>query len=152
MSAPPSERIEWLSNLVRLEIELWNQVDARLRAEHALPLAFFWPLYLIGRSSEGHLRVGELARAMGLTVGGASKVVDRMVGAGLLSRAPDATDRRASRVTLTDDGRRRLAAASESCEAALAALLDAALDPDEQKHMRELVKRLLEATLASEPN
>lgn len=148
MDASPSGRIEWLSDLVRLEIALWDRVDARLRAEHDLSLALFWPLYVIGRSGDGRPRVGELAGALGLTVGGASKVVDRMVAAGLLSREPDPADRRASRVALTDDGRRRLAAASQTCESALAALLDPALDPGEQAQMRQLARRLLAMLLA----
>ena len=48
MDMPPS-RIEWLSELVHLEIRLWNRVDARLREVHGLPLAFFWPLHVVGR-------------------------------------------------------------------------------------------------------
>lgn len=89
MSAVLPSRIEWLSDLVRLEITLWNRIDARLRDEHDLPLAFFWPLYVIGRSRDESLRVGELATALGLTVGGTSKIVDRIERAGLLRREPE---------------------------------------------------------------
>jgi DNA-binding MarR family transcriptional regulator len=150
MSAIPPSRIEWLNDLVRLEITLWNRIDGRLRAEHDLPLAFFWPLYVVGHSPEGSLRVGELAAALGLTVGGTSKIVDRIERADLFRREPDAQDRRASRVALTDAGRRTLAAASETHEAEMAAMLDAALSAGEQQCLHTLVGRLLAATDVSE--
>lgn len=143
MSATPLSRIEWLSDLVRLEISLWNRIDARLREEHDLPLAFFWPLYMIGRSPGARLRVGELAMVLGHTVGGASKIVDRIERAGLLRREPDPHDRRASSVVLTDAGTHRLAAASQTYEREMATILGDALTEDEQQSMHRLVRRLL---------
>lgn len=151
MRETPPSRIEWLSDLVRLEITLWNRIDARLRNEHGLPLAFFWPLYVVGRSPDASLRVGELATALGTTVGGTSKIVDRIERAGLFRREPDAADRRASRVALTDAGRRNLAAASETYEAEMTTVLDAALSADQQRCAHGLVRRLLDATDPDEP-
>jgi MarR family transcriptional regulator, organic hydroperoxide resistance regulator len=145
MTVTPPSRIEWLSDLVRLEITLWNRVDTRLREEHDLPLAYFWPLYVVGRSSDESMRVGELATALSVTVGGASKIVDRITHAGLLRRQPDAADRRASRVALTEGGRHTLEAASQTYENEMAAVLDATLSANEQQCMHVLVKRLLEA-------
>jgi DNA-binding MarR family transcriptional regulator len=150
MSEMPPSRIEWLSDLVRLEITLWNRVDARLREVHDLPLAFFWPLHAIGRSPIESLRVGELSTALGLTVGGTSKIVDRIERAGLLRREPDDQDRRASRVALTDAGKHTLAAASQTYETEMTTMLDAAFDADEQHRMHSLVRRLLDATDAAE--
>lgn len=153
MSAmPPASGIEWLSDLVQLEITLWNRIDRRLRAEHDLPLAYFWPLYMVGRSGDGSLRIGELATAIGATVGGASKLVDRIERAGLLRREPDAADRRASRVALTDAGRRHLAAASATYEAEMATVLDAALSPEQQRCVHTLVRQLQESIDAGEPS
>lgn len=150
MSAIPPNRIEWLNDLVHLEVTLWNRIDGRLRAEHDLPLAFFWPLYVVGHSPAGSLRVGELATALGLTVGGTSKIVDRIERADLLRREPDAEDRRASRVALTDAGRSKLAAASETHEDEMVTMLDAALSAGEQACLHTLVSRLLAATDAGE--
>lgn len=147
MSATPPSRIAWLSDLIRLEITLWNRVDAQLRAEHRLPLAYFWPLHIVGQSSEGSMRVGEIASELSKTVGGTSKFLDRIVEAGLLRREPDAADRRASRVVLTDDGRRALAAASRTYEAEMAAVLDASLSADEQRCLHQLVTRLLDVAV-----
>jgi DNA-binding MarR family transcriptional regulator len=144
-------RIEWLSDLVRLEITLWNQIDARLREEHGQPLAFFWPLYVLSRAGDESLRIGELADALGITVGGASKIVDRIERTGLLRRAPDAADRRASRVVLTDAGRSYLAEASETYEAEMATLLDAGLSADQQRDLHRLVRQFLNTIDTDEP-
>jgi DNA-binding MarR family transcriptional regulator len=144
----PSSGIQWLNDLIRLEIALWDRVDSRLKEAHGLPLAFFESLHLIGGSSERSLRVGELAVSLGLTVGGTSKVVDRIERAGLIARQPDGNDRRASRITLTQAGEAALAASAVTYEVEIETLLDAALSRSEQNRMHTLVRRLL-ATNAS---
>src|SRR3954452_20953188 len=100
--------VAWATELIRLEIVLWERVDARLRESHELPLAFFESLLFISRAPQGSMRVGDLARALRVTVGGTSKLVDRIDRAGLIAREPDPDDRRASRVALTTAGKRKL--------------------------------------------
>ncbi len=138
--------VQWLSDLIRLEIVLWERVDAQLKEKHDVPLSYFESLYFISRSPDGRLRVGDLAQALGVTVGGTSKLVDRIERAGLIRREPDPDDRRASRVALTPNGRRRLAAAVKTYEAELASVLDAVLSRTEQKRLHHLVARLLAAS------
>lgn len=141
-----TKHIEWLNDLVRLEIVLWNQIDARLRQDHAISLAFFETLHSIGQARDGSLRVGDLARELRITVGATSKLADRVEAAGLIRRALDTDDRRASRLALTDAGARKLAEASATYSTALAATLDATLTADEQLLLHSLVARLLSAT------
>ena len=62
------------TDLIRLEIALWDRVDARLRESHELPLAFFESLLFISRAPRGSMRVGDLAGALRVTVGGTSKL------------------------------------------------------------------------------
>lgn len=151
MQSDRSGRVQWLSDLIRLEIVLWERIDARLRDEHNLPLSFFESLYFIASSGDGGLRIGDLARALRVTVGGTSKLADRIERAGLIRREPDPHDRRASRVALTPSGRRALAAAVKTYEAELARILDAELSKEEQRAMQDLVTRLLTATNAGAP-
>ncbi len=140
---PALNRIDWLSDLVRLEIVLWDRVDAALKERHDLPLVFFESLYFISQAPQKHLRVGDLAKALRVTVGGTSKLVDRIEVAGLIARSPDPDDRRAARVTLTPKGRRNLKAAVAIYEAEVAAVLDPVLTADEQRRMHGYVTRLL---------
>lgn len=147
MTSP--NRIQWLRDLIGLEIVLWDRINTRLKQEHDLSLSFFESLYFIGQARDGSLRVGDLARALRITVGATSKLVDRIEAAGLIRRELDADDRRASRVALTDSGRRSLDEAITTYEAEIASVLDATLSADEQQHMYDLVIRLLDASTTS---
>lgn len=58
----------------------------------------------------------ELARQLGMDAGNLIALLDALEGEGLLRRARDDADRRQRRVTLTDAGRERLAAAIRATE------------------------------------
>ena len=135
--------VTWATDLIRLEIALWDRVDARLRESHEFPLAFFELLLFISRARQRSMRVGDLARALRVTVGGTSKLVDRIERAGLIAREPDPDDRRASRVTLTAAGKRKLTAAVKTYDAEVAGILGGVLSLEEQRQMSDYVSRLL---------
>jgi DNA-binding MarR family transcriptional regulator len=141
--ASTANGVAWATDLIRLEIALWDRVDARLRESHELPLAFFEALFFISRAPRGSMRVGDLARALRVTVGGTSKLVDRIDSAGLIAREPDPDDRRASRVALTTAGKRKLTTAIKTYEAEVAGIVGGVLSPEELWQMRDSVSRLL---------
>jgi DNA-binding MarR family transcriptional regulator len=143
-SSPPRvSGVTWATDLIRLEIALWDRVDARLRESHELPLAFFESLLFISRARRGGMRVGDLAQALRVTVGGTSKLIDRIERAGLIARGPDPDDRRASRVALTTAGKRKLNAALKTYEAEVGSILGGVLSPEEQRQLSDYVSRLL---------
>ena len=139
----PVSAVAWATDLIRLEIALWDRIDARLQESHELPLAFFESLLFISRAPRGSMRVGDLARVLRVTVGGTSKLVDRIVRAGLIAREPDPDDGRASRVVLTAAGKRKLTAALKTYETEVSSIIGGALRPEEQQRMSEYVSRLL---------
>jgi hypothetical protein len=57
-------------DLVRLEIDLWDAVDGRLRAEAGLPLTHFEPMAVMDRL--GACRVYDIAAELSITTGGVS--------------------------------------------------------------------------------
>jgi len=105
------------SDLIRFETELWNAVDARMRAEHDLPLHKFEPMQIIERIHE--CRVYDIAEALSITTGGVSKIVDSIEAAGHAKRRPNPDDRRSSIIELTPAGKRLLAKATTTFEAEL---------------------------------
>jgi DNA-binding MarR family transcriptional regulator len=113
------------SDLVRFETELWDAVDARLRADHDLPLHRFEPMQIIGRTPG--CRVYDIAEALSITTGGVSKIVDSIESAGHATRRPNPDDRRSSIIELTPAGRRLLAKATTTFEAELELRLGSAL-------------------------
>ncbi len=113
------------NTLIRFEIELWNAVDARLRTDHDLPLTWFEPMQIMARLDE--CRVHDIAQALSITVGGTSKLVDRIEAAGYCLRRANPGDRRSSLVHLTPAGQLLLDAASASFTDELAICLGSAV-------------------------
>lgn len=102
------------SDLIRYQTELWNAIDARLRDDCELPLTRFEPMQIIGRRQA--CRVHDIAEELSITVGGTSKLIDRIEASGHCRRRPNPGDRRSSLIELTPAGRRLLASATEAFE------------------------------------
>jgi MarR family transcriptional regulator, organic hydroperoxide resistance regulator len=107
-----SDLRQLFNEVIRFEIEIWNGIDARLRSEFNLPLTHFEPMSVINRHDD--CRVYEIASELGITTGGASKLIDRIEADGLCRRRPNPEDRRSSLLELTPAGRKLLQAASEA--------------------------------------
>ena len=105
------------NDLIRFEIDLWNAIDARLRDEFGLPLGNFDAMQVIVRTPS--CRVFDIARELAITVGGTSKVVDRIEAAGHCVRRSNPDDRRSSIVELTPAGEVVLAEATTAFESEL---------------------------------
>jgi MarR family transcriptional regulator, organic hydroperoxide resistance regulator len=86
--------------------------------------------------------VRDIARALSITVGGASKVVDKVEAAGLCRRNPNPTDGRSNLIQLTEPGVGLLAAADVTFSAALATFVGAAAPADELTQMSSTLRRL----------
>lgn len=102
------------SDLIRFETELWNAIDARLRAEHDLPLHKFEPMQII--ATRASCRVYDIAGALSLTTGGVSKLIDAIEASGYCERRPNPADRRSSIIELTPSGKKALAQATKTFE------------------------------------
>jgi DNA-binding MarR family transcriptional regulator len=113
------------SELIRFETEIWNAVDARLRAECDLPLHRFEPMQVIARSQG--CRVQDIANQLVITVGGTSKLVDGIEAEGYCRRRANPNDRRSSIVELTPAGKRTLAKATAVFEEELEVRLGTAV-------------------------
>jgi len=94
------------SELVRLETELWNAVEGRLRADFGVTLPVFEFLQVISRVPD--CRVQDIAAELSITVGGTSKIVDRIEASGYCARSANPSDRRSSIIKLTPAGKRLL--------------------------------------------
>ena len=102
------------SDLIRLETDLWNAVDARLRSDHDMQLTWFGPMQVMSKYTA--CRVFDIKEELSITVGGTSKLVDRIEAAGLCRRRANPDDRRSQIIELTPAGRRLLAKATKSFE------------------------------------
>jgi MarR family transcriptional regulator, organic hydroperoxide resistance regulator len=106
-AADPGPDLRFLfSELVRLETELWNAVEGRLRADFGVTLPLFEFMQVIARNPA--CRVHDIVAELSITVGGASKIVDRIEAAGYCVRGANPNDRRSSIIKLTPAGKRLL--------------------------------------------
>ena len=96
--------VRLLQSLVRVEVDQFDAVDARLRRDAGMLLIELMPLRVIARIPD--CRVQDFANALGISVGGASKSVDRLEGRGWVRREPHPADRRSSIIRLTSEGER----------------------------------------------
>lgn len=130
------------SELVRLEIELWNAVEARVRSEHGHPLGWYAVMQVVARRAA--CRVHDIAGDLSITVGGTSKLVDRIEAAGYCTRRANPGDRRSSLIVLTP-GQRMLAQLTATVERELAVRLGTALPGRSLAQLTKTLTRLRSA-------
>jgi DNA-binding MarR family transcriptional regulator len=132
------------NDLIRFEIELWNAVDARLKADLNLPLTHFEPMSVIDRLPR--CRVYDIATELGITTGGTSKLVDRIEASGYCRRLPNPDDRRSSLLELTPAGQRVLAEAGAAFDDELQRWLGAAVPERTLRQFAATLSRLRAAS------
>jgi DNA-binding MarR family transcriptional regulator len=137
------------SELTRLETELWDALDSTLRKEHGLPMSRFEPMAVV--DCLGACRVFDVASALAITVGGTSKLIDRIEMAGHCRRRNNPADRRSSLVELTVDGRNLLERARRTVEAELNLRLSHVLTEQNTDDLMELLGRLRNASRSAAP-
>ena len=115
-------------------------VDSRLRREHDLALSWFEAMQII--DSKPRCRVNDIADALSITIGGTSKLVDRIETAGWCARSPNPDDGRSSVIELTKSGRRMLAAALRSFTDEVNIRLIEPLSPDELQCFTATIHKL----------
>lgn len=97
-------------------------------------------LHTLSRA-DAPLRMSDLADRLGIVPRSATTVVDALESAGLVARATDPTNRRATLVSLTDAGRSTLARIGAARRRA-AENLFAELRPDRRETLREILAEL----------
>lgn len=143
----PDERIGLFARIVRTELMAWHAVDAATTAEAGISLAMLTALRNASESG-GKARIQDVAEGMGVTVGAASKVVDRLEKAGLACRVPNPADKRSSLVIVTPAGQTRAIQGSSVMRTVLDEMM-ADLSPDDVSHVHEALKRLRRPTTRS---
>jgi MarR family transcriptional regulator, organic hydroperoxide resistance regulator len=132
------------NDLIRFEIELWNAVDTRLKADFDLPLTHFEPMAVIDRTPD--CRVYDIGAELLITTGGASKLVDRLEASGYCRRLPNPADRRSSLLQLTPRGRSILADATVAFDQELQRRLGTAVPERTLRQFAATLSRLRTTT------
>jgi len=91
-----------------------RRLDEELRAEHDLSFAEYDALLTIAQAPERRIRMGQLAEEVLLSKSGVTRLIDRLVGDGLVERSACLADARGAEAVLTERGLGRLRAASRT--------------------------------------
>ena len=128
--------------LTRTHAAIVQRLQEMLSAADFPPLPWYEVLATVAEAPEERMKMGDLAEALVITRGGLTKLVDRLVKAGLLERTFCETDRRVSYATLTSAGRDLLAEMRPAVIAELEVAFAAKLTTAEADALREALDRV----------
>jgi DNA-binding MarR family transcriptional regulator len=128
--------------LTRTHAAIVQRLQEALSASDFPPLPWYEVLATVAEAPEQRMKMGDLAEALVITRGGLTKLVDRLVKAGLIERAFCETDRRVSYATLTSSGRDLLAEMRPVVIAELEVAFAAKLSVAQANDLREALDRV----------
>lgn len=131
-------REAWIS-LTQAHAAVSGRLQEALTSAELPPLPWFEVLATLDRAPEQRLKMGELAEALVITRGGLTKLVDRLIKAGLLERTFCETDRRVSYATLLPSGVELLEEMRPIVRAELASAFSAKLTVAQAEELREML-------------
>jgi MarR family 2-MHQ and catechol resistance regulon transcriptional repressor len=100
--------ITTFGRLVEAHSALGQRLGRSLEQRCGIPHNWFEVLLRVDRSPGGRVGMSALAAQVALTSGGITRLLDRMIEAGLVERVPCPGDRRVQFASLTDQGRAKL--------------------------------------------
>lgn len=139
------ERIQLMGLIVRTHRRLSDTLGRELEQSVGIPLVFFDVLIHVGAAPDGRLTMSRLSTDVALTTGGVTRLVDRMVDAGLVARQNCPNDRRSVHVVLTPQGRAVLGQAIAAHIEGIDRHLMAHLDDADRAGLAAVLHKLLDA-------
>jgi DNA-binding MarR family transcriptional regulator len=128
--------------LARTHAAVTGRLQEALAAADFPPLPWYEVLATVAEAPEQRMKMGDLAEALVITRGGLTKLVDRLVKAGLLERTFCETDRRVSYATLCPAGAELLEEMRPVVVAELKASFASRLSAAEADALRETLERV----------
>lgn len=150
----PSLRESVMRDLGATELRAWRaflvshaiirrNLETELLERSGLPLAEYDVLIQLALSDGRRLRMHELADRVLLSRGGLTRLVDRLVGEGLVERAKCGLDARGAYAVLTETGMDRVQSASPCHLDGVKRFFTDHFDADEQERLAVLLERTI---------
>jgi DNA-binding MarR family transcriptional regulator len=144
----PAQLAAWRL-LLEAHATITELLERELVAERGLPLNRYDVLLNLAEAPGGRLRMQELSASVLLSKSGLSRLVDRMVEAGLVRRERCEDDRRGWFAVLTDQGRGALRRAAPIHLRGIHQHFARHLEPDEVQVMAAALSRVVAAARAT---
>src|SRR3954447_699926 len=114
----PTDLSETWGALLKVHATLVPRLDRELQDAHGLPLTWYDVLLELNSAPERRLTMGQLGSVAAVSRSRVSRIVDELVGAGLVAREPNPHDGRSAFAALTPVGRTALRKAAPTYVAA----------------------------------
>ena len=132
-----TEELRAWRGMLQVHAAVTRALDADLRAEHGLALSSYEVLMLLGEADQDRLRMADIADRVLVSRSGLTRLIDRLVEAGLVERCACAADGRGAFAQLTDAGREKLRAARRTHLAGVHERFLDRLSADDQRALGE---------------
>lgn len=142
-------REAWIA-IAQTHAAVTGRLQDALTAAELPPLPWFEVLATLDRAPEKRMKMGDLAEALVITRGGLTKLVDRLIKAGLLERTFCETDRRVSYATLLPAGVELLEEMRPIVRGELAVAFSANLTVPQAEELQTMLERVRSAACGVE--
>jgi DNA-binding MarR family transcriptional regulator len=139
------ERLQLMGLIIRTHRSLTETLGRELEESAGIPLVFFDVLIHVAAAPDGYLTMSRLSTDVSLTTGGVTRLIDRMVDAGLVAREHCPKDRRSVHVVLTPEGHALLGRAVTAHIDGIDRHLFAHLDTQERSTLAATLTKLLDS-------
>lgn len=144
-----SAALEVFVRLLRAHASITRALSAQLVADFGLTINDYEALLRLSRAEGERMRRVDLASELILTPSGVTRLLEGLESAGLVCKATCESDARVTYAVLTEAGRARLEGASRAHVAAIDALFEERLAPEELATLADLLGRLPGAAAGS---
>ncbi|HEY0487379.1 MAG TPA: MarR family transcriptional regulator [Mycobacteriales bacterium] len=147
--APTDGELAVWRSFLRAHATLLRALEAELAAENHLPLGWYDVLVQLVEAPGRRLRMTELAERVLLSRSGVTRLVDRMVRAGLIRRVPCEDDLRGTYAEVTREGVDSLRAAAPVHLRGVATHMTSLLEPAELAALGAAMEKITRAAADS---
>ena len=130
---------------LRVHAAVVPSLDTDLRHLHGISLSAYEVLISLESADEGRLRMTELSERLLVTQGGVTRIVDRLVGEGLVRRVQCGDDLRGFFAEITASGRRLVETIRPDHHDRVRKVFLDLISPHEQEQLASLWTRFLAA-------
>jgi DNA-binding MarR family transcriptional regulator len=136
------EKVMLFGLMLETNARLTKELGSALETSCQLPLAWFEVLLQLRQTSDGRLKMSQVADAIVHSTGGTTRLIDRLEEATFVRREHCPSDRRSIFVAITDEGNAKLDEALGVHLEYLNENMGVRLNPSERETLAELLSKL----------
>jgi DNA-binding MarR family transcriptional regulator len=143
---PPDVKFRAWYGTLQATMRSFDLISREFEIRTGIPLAWYEVLIFLAKGGAERRQMGDLAEALLISRGGATRVIARIEEAGLVRREVPPENRRVTYAVLTDAGRETAERVRGVHEELVKRYFSDAIDEDDAEHLLRTAVRILELT------